>query len=90
MQLFIAGSEVLQLVISEVDFLHDVLYLGCRLFDLKESTDVLQLSHVLSVGYELRVQADRSQIRGGWIIEVEIEMRVLHLLLDAVAIGHPQ
>jgi hypothetical protein len=89
-QLFIAGPEVLQFLISEVYFLHDVLYLGRHLLDLEVSTDVLQLGHVLPVGYELRVQADGSEILGGWVIEVEIEMRVLDLLLDAVAIGHPQ
>ena len=51
---------------------------------------MLQLDSILPVGDELGVHADGSEVGCGGTVEVEIEMGVLHLFFDTVAIGHSE
>ena len=89
-EFFVAGAEVLQLVVVEVHLLHDFLILGLALFDVEEAAEVLLLRGAVLVGLELGVELDGPLILGRGVVDVEIEEGVVDLLLDPVLVGHAQ
>lgn len=89
-QFFIAGPEVLQLLIIQLLLFYNFFILGLSLLHVEVPTEMLLLCCAVLVGLELGVEFDWSFILGGGIVEVKIKESVVHLLLDSILVGHPE